>query len=235
MKLWSGIAVSVAIFSGGELKRPEPFFTHQNIITYSIVNYPKNGGGEKQNAQLEIVSVVNAGSKTSSSGILTYSSRKRQLSAMYRMRFASDSANFYVYATNWSYETVDADKEGSVYSGDSLWYPYNMKIGDTLPDAWTLRETHSNDFSGKFLTEFKSRKVVSQDTIDTPFGKTVTFRIDMVLKFSAKYNSHYSGRNKNMDEITVSEYFSPEIGVVKTEYRDSEYGVTKIVMESYKK
>lgn len=235
MKLWSGLALSVSFVFGGELQRPEPFFTHQNIITYSIVNYPKDGGGEKQNADLKIVSVVNAGSRTSSSGILTYYNRKGQPSVLYRMRFASDSMNFYVHSTNWSYESLDSEKDGSVYTGDSLWYPYNMKVGDTLPDAWTLRETHSDDFSGKFRTEFKSRKVVSQDTIDTPFGKTVTFRIDMVLKFSSKYNSHYSGKNKNQDEITVSEYFSPEIGVVKTEYRDAEYGVTRIVMESYKK
>lgn len=235
MKLWSGIILSVSITLSGEFERPEPFFTPQNTISYTITTYPKDGDGERQRGELRIISVVNDGEKISSNGVLTFYTKQQKPSGVFRMSFASDSSFYYVPATNWGYVPLDAEKQGSVYTGDSLFYPYAMNVGDTLRDAWTLRETHTPDFSGKFRTEFKNRKVISNDTIDTPFGKTVAFRIDMVLKFTAKYDSNYSGRNKNRDEITVTEWFSPGIGIVKTEYRDSEYGVTKIVMESYKK
>lgn len=234
MKIWAAAAVSCSIlFASDESARPEPFFSHGNVVSYSTTTYPKAGHGKRNTSELKIVSLSGKGDNLLSEALLSYYNEQHKLTGVYKLSFACDSTCFYVHATNWQY--IPADNKFSVYTGDSLWYPYNMKVGDTLPDAWSLRLTESDKLTGQFKKSYTKRKVVALDTLVTPFGQRIAFKIEMILGSDTKFDSDYSGRNKKDKELTVYEWFTPGLGVVRSEYHDDEYGVTKVIMENFKK
>lgn len=233
MKLWSGLFGSLIILAQGEqLVRPEPFFSADNTISYTYATIPKMGSSEKNSYKIKVLNVSgNEPNLLSTCVMMLYNSRGG-ITALYSLRFACDSNAYYVHATNWTYAV--ADDKTSEFSGDSLVYPLDMKVGDSLPDAWTLRVANNRELSGKFKIDFVNRYVASYDTLDTPMGKTPAFRVNTTMKYSSRYTAEHSGAHAKKDDQVISEWFAPGIGIVLTEIRDLEYGDTRIVMDSYK-
>lgn len=236
MKLFAGIAISaLALFGDQDLKRPEPFFVPHNVLSYSYSVTPTEVKAYSLQAVLEITKVTTVNQSAYSEGTLTYGSRSGGATVIYRVRFACDSQNYYVHCTNWLYEPVEPMKGVELkISGDSLWYPLNMKVGDTLRSATASEKYASPTVKDAYTVNFINRKVVAQDSLSTPSGKQVAFRIEMNVSYNSVYDSQeVKGRKKQ--NIEVSEWFVPAIGVVKSEYRDPSTGVTRISMDSYKK
>jgi hypothetical protein len=151
----------------------------------------------------------------------------------YLFEFACDSLNYYVASTNFTLREVEKIRKGThVCSGDSLVYPLNMKAGDTLPDAWCrFVETHGEGSTAATL-DFKKRKVEALDTLNLSCGKIPAYRITSTKLILAKVNSTYSGKREERTESEVTEWFSPQFGIVKGEERTADW-VSRIVLESY--
>ncbi len=236
MKLLAGAALSVLFLAGSDVAvRPEPFFVKENKIYYTYCTTPLEGEAAKYVSRIEITSVTNNGKSTLSEGIFIYAGGTAGAPLIYRVRFACDSLNYYVNTTNWLYEPIAPSEEVQLkLAGDSLWYPLGMKVGDTLRWASATSKYSSSITKDAYTVSFQNRKVISLDSISTPFGRQLAFEIVMDVKYNSVYSSlETKGRRK--EEMVVTEWFVPSIGIVKSEYRDPSFGNSRIVMESYKK
>jgi hypothetical protein len=234
MKIWSVAFLSASVvLSSNELKRPEPFFTEKNIIQYYVINYPKAGNGGKMPRTLEVTAVLRDGEHISSviaAEQLNYNGARY---GRYVYNFASDSTCFYVCALNWVYQFSLSNNV--TQNGDSLYYPYAMKTGDSLPPASAFSKVVYSNYSTANNWSFEDRRVAGIDTLTTPFGPVIAFRIEMnIRKF--RVQKYANGQESNKKEtVHITEWFAPELGIVKTEQLDPGYGLTTTIMESCKK
>lgn len=216
MKLrWlAGVFICFAFTSDAPV-RPDAFLKTGNEITYSAIARVNTSNTEHDRMVVRIKNVEVNGTHISSSAMMAiYREQETDIRDLYTMNFACDSLNFYVYATNWLYrDAVPRAEMEYRYSGDSLIYPLNMKVGDTLPGASAKKYWKSPKGSGGSTTTFLSRKVTAHDTLDLACGKIPAFRID----FSIRMSDVYTGKPDALYDVT--EWFSPSIGVIKTEYQ----------------
>jgi hypothetical protein len=234
MKLIAGIAVSVSLlFGASEPTRPEPFFQSKNQITFSDATVTKSWGTTRSTSILTVESVTEAKGSVSSVCKVQFYNDHHKLTHEYRLLFSADSLTFYVNASNWMHENWTPDK-GYLYSGDSLWYPLSMKVGDTLRSAWAAEDFNTNGVKGGERDEFTKRKVVALDTIEMLNEKIVAHKIEMHVTRTSITKDQYTGNQKNVIEYDVIEWFSPTLGIVKSVHR-TPYGDTRTRMESYKK
>lgn len=234
MNLFAGIAISAAVLLGAtETSRPDPFFQSNNQITFSEATETKGWGTTRMNSILTVESIIEKQGGVSSVCKVEHYNEQHKLTHEYRWRFAVDSFNFYVHASNWLHEkwTTDTDYK---YSGDSLWYPFNMKVGDTLRSAWAVKDFNTNGVVGGEQWAFKNRKVVALDTFELTIGKIVAYKIEMHVVGTSKTKDQHTGNQTNFTEYDAVEWFSPSLGIVKSLYM-TKYGDTRVVMESYKK
>lgn len=236
MKLLAGIAISLAMMVSPEpASRPDPFFVEGNELLYRTVVVPRDGAGTDVQATLRIKNVVKRGSTVVSEGELGYPDVSKVLSWKYRVRFACDSLNFYVHAMNWLYEPISKDLDfESVYEGDSLAYPLQLKVGDTLPSAHAKRSYAAKGTRDLTVMDFTERKVVSLDTIETAFGMKTAYRIEMKVHTTSKYISGPGGKRESGIAYMIDEWFIPATGIVRSEYAVGNVGTFRITMLKYR-
>ena len=222
------------IFVSGEVKRPDPFFTVSNQVVYTITTHPKNGGGSRMRSELIVKTVQMSGASVFSSLDYTQYNKNDAVYMRSQWNFGCDTTCFYVHATNWTYGLTLPGYQNQ-FSGDSLQYPLNMKVGDTLANAWAKRMTEARSYTTQRDLIFSDRVVAGIDTLLTPAGVLGAFRIEMTLSGTSKTTYKSGDRSTDIVKASVTEWFAPEIGIVKSETRDPEYGVTRMLLESYKK
>lgn len=227
MKKWLAIGGIISLaFVGDGPQRPAPFLKAGNEIVYSAVAKVDPERTERDRMVIRIKSVDVLGSHIAAHAMLAVYKKDNEINALYYMNFACDSLNYYVDATNWAYQSVDPIEVKYEYKGDSLIYPLNMKSGDSLPDAYATKRWQSEYGSGEQTIEFTRRTVTALDTLDLAFGKTTAWRIEFNMRM---YESKRSDKDQN---YLVTEWFSPSIGIVKTDYQLGK-GRAVMVMESY--
>jgi hypothetical protein len=87
-------------------------------------------------------------------------------------------------------------------------YPSNMTVGSTLPDNEFTADTYSGTMKLMGMSfKITNRKVDSKETITTPAGKFDCFKITSNQDVKAIFNFN----------MQMTEWFSPNVGVVKTE------------------
>lgn len=234
MKLLVGIAFTTSVLLGtAKPERPDSFFQPNNQVTYSESTVTRAWGTTRNTSILTIESVIEKQGGVSSVCKAEHYNEQHKLTHEYRLRFAADSSNFYVHAANWLHErwTTDGNYQ---YSGDSLWYPFNMKVGDTLRNSWAAKDFNTNGVAGGEQWVFKNRKVVALDTFELTIGKIVAYKIEMHVVGTSKTKDQHTGNQTNFTEYDAVEWFSPSLGIVKSLYLTT-YGDTRVVMESYKK
>ena len=225
MKLFAGIACVCSLLAGGEkLSRPEPFLTTGNKIVYTFYDH-RSGDVNIWNHTLFIRNVSTDGKRTSVNAILALVENGRS-DTKWSQGFACDSLNFYAYATNWCYVMVDEEGVRSVASGDTLVYPLNMKVGDTLPGATATEKEDWHSVISHTQMDFMHRKVEALDTLEIPGGKITAFRIISDVRVTS---IHTSGKSKEVSKAT--EWFSPVYGIVKRKYEFASGGYTITTME----
>ncbi len=235
MKLLAGIALSVSVLVGETpLQRPEPFLKEGNVIRLLITQKSDEEGSKRSPATLTIKSVVATGSQSKILATLSHYGKNNKVSQSYRMEYACDSVCFYAHTTNWCYNSIDESPEYREETlGDSIVYPLGMKAGDTLKSGAALKKTITKGGSSSLYMTIKNRKVISLDTISTPFGKTEAFRIENTISTRAVSDFEVYGNNDDSYSYVMIEWFNPSIGVVMSEYRFGK-GNSRIIMESYK-
>ena len=87
-------------------------------------------------------------------------------------------------------------------------YPSNMMVGTTLPDNEFTADTYSGTMKLMGMSfKVNNRKVEGKETITTPAGTFDCFKITSNQDIKAIFNIN----------MQMTEWFSPNVGVVKTE------------------
>jgi len=236
MKLVAGIGIGITLFTGDSLlPRPLPFLTQGTSFKYEITGKRPAAAIEHSDAVLKIAVVNRKGNNIASTGWLSYYNDKHEVHSVYVVRFACDSLNYYVNATNWCYEAPVTSNEQTEYAGDSLRYPLNMHINDSLPSAWTTRKSSTKSGVALYSMEFNNRYVYRIDTLDTQLGPMPAFRIITNVSYSTKYDHHEFGKDKSSGEFVLTEWFIPSIGVVRTLIDGRDFGTSKSELISFGK
>jgi|GEM_PF-3404275 len=228
MKLVAGIGIGITLFTGDSLlPRPLPFLTQGTSFKYEITGKRPAAAIEHSDAVLKIAVVNRKGNNIASTGWLSYYNDKHEVHSVYVVRFACDSLNYYVHAANWCYESLTSTGEQAEYSGDSLCYPLNMHVNDSLPSAWAKSKRSTKSGVSTYSVEFNDRKVVAIDTVSAEFGMLPAFKITTNVTYSSRYDHHEFGKDKSKDMFVLTEWFIPSIGVVKTLYEGANFGTSR--------
>lgn len=90
----------------------------------------------------------------------------------------------------------------------SIYYPTNISVGTTLPDNEFTAETYASGMKIMSMTlKVTDRKVEGKESITTTAGTFECYKITSNQNIKAIFNM----------SIQVTEWFSPNIGVIKTE------------------
>ncbi len=116
---------------------------------------------------------------------------------------------------------------------DSLVFPYNMKIGDTLHTAHAYKKMSLKGDFWELDNFYYNRKVMERDTIISPLGKIPTLRIEYKISSHMKRKHKMMGDKEETDLHYCSVWFSSEYGIVKTEVT-TKFGMSKTTLESIK-
>ena len=127
-----------------------------------------------------------------------------------------DMTMFIPSAQQQQMKNVDASTQ-AVY----LDYPPNMKEGDALPDGiFNMDMKQESGLAGNMSIEITNRKVEAKESVTTTGGTWECFKIT----YDSKIVTKISGIGIPM-KASVTEWFAPGFGVVKT---TSKYGKTEI-------
>jgi len=237
MKLYAGLLIACSLLAGGEkLSRPEPFLKKGNTIRYVLSGKSESSETHRMALTLTIVNVTEKNGTSLISGLMAYYSEKMDVEAVYRMNYSCDSLRFYASTLNWCYRSAGVTPDIFYEDkGDSLEYPLKMTVGDSLRGGFAVHKVTTKQNTSTTKYDFATRKVVSLDTVETPFGKIEAYLIQGRVTMTSK--SKYSGTGKGAEfdyTFEVSEWFSPSAGIVKSEYSIGS-GFNRCVMESYSK
>lgn len=211
MKLFAGIVASAFLF--GATQTPEyvsPFRKTGNKVVYVFSDH-RSPDVLRYDHTLYVRSVKKNGNLSVVNAVMGFTENEIYEPHWY-MKFAYDSLNFYVFTVNRLYPHIpENDDKRIVMEGDSLIYPYNMHVGDSLPEGYgTLTEV---DSEYKIITDIEvcGRYVSKLDTLELAFGKVAAYKIESTEKCTDRDESGITGKTKR----TRTEWFSPQYGIVK--------------------
>ncbi len=225
MKIFAGIALSLsALLSSEEINRPESVFRVGAEFSFTGDFDFTDMKKQKYASSFQITEVKKDGSHWSCNATMTYGFDGVPKNKTFLFQFACDSLNYYVHAQNFLNRDIETIKKGEdETSGDSLIYPLQMKVGDTLPDAWCKIMLTNRGETTSGLMEFTRRSVEALDTLSLPCGKVAAYRVVALRVISSKGNSQYSGKTEVQDYVTMTEWFSPQLGIVKAQEKGVRY------------
>jgi hypothetical protein len=218
MKLVAGTAlITCLLFAGDQPKSPEVFFEQGATLMYEGQTSFPGRRAARYTCTLKIEKSERNGKHCSSTGTIAYTFRSRALGYSILCRFAADSLNFYVHTTNFAQRsTTELEQSVADDAGDSLIYPLNMKVGDTLPGAWyTSTKSQSGVFISTDDVRYTKRRVESLDTLKLGVGPVPAYRITMTEVASKRSSSPHTGNETNTASRQMTEWFSPVYGIVK--------------------
>ncbi len=234
MKLFTGIAISLSVLIGAEeITRPEIIFKEGTSLYYTGDIDFTPGKKQKYASSFKVTEVIRNGSHWFCNATMTYGMDGVPQKGTFLFQFACDSLNYYVLAQNRLFRQIDLiRKEGDRSTGDSIVYPLQMKVGDTLPDAWCKNVVNHSEGTTVSFFEYKHRKVESLDTLSLGCGSIPAFRIVSVQTSTSKVVSSISGKREVKESADVTEWFSPQFGVVKSQGKTDTY-ISVIGLDSY--
>lgn len=191
--------------------RPEPYFTRGNTLSYTITQ--ENGATSYSDVLVKRIETWNG-----QTVIYAHDNRlndQRKSTFSYSLHFYNDTTNWCVDALNHLNCPLVYSSTGVVLQGDSLVYPYRMKMGDTLPPAAAselIRGVSVNERRVKFI----NRKVTATESVTIGGTAMQSFRIEckMISTSITDYGSLGKIPTETIYEFT--EWFVPSKGVVKS-------------------
>jgi hypothetical protein len=131
--------------------------------------------------------------------------------------YAKDSFSFISEAKNFLPPKIKYDNVEDVrITGNPLNYPLRLDTGMSLKGTTATMKFVRSNASSIMLYELANRKVTGKDSVETKAGKFACWVIT--------YDEHIkpvTGAKKQRDPRTrtVTEWYNPQYGVVKAEYR----------------
>lgn len=218
---WSFIAVSNV--------RPDAHYKQGAVVSYVIVAPDKSI--RKSNSTITSVTVT--GDQTRFTFKTIYLNEINDTGSVSYAYCFMNKKNFWQQLKGAYYGSMIFEVSETM-QGDSLVYPFDMKIGDTLPTGYR-KNTFINPWSSGVSNSFYfNRRVTAIDTIPTPLGKIPCFRVESKESHYSKYDYPKMKDHEEYTEIILhTTWFSPEYGIVKEEWVKRE-GKYKMVLQSIK-
>jgi hypothetical protein len=114
--------------------------------------------------------------------------------------------------------------ESTTASDAYLEYPANMNVGDQLKDGqFNMDYESTSGLKSSIEISITERKVEGKETVTTPAGTWECFKISAKNKIDSKISN--IGIPITM---SVTEWFAPEFGIVKTESKTGKTEITSI-------
>jgi hypothetical protein len=189
------------------------YFTSGNVIRFSneIAN------GVKRTNEISIVAVNKAGGRTTSTALCKVKDDAGKYIFSYKYKFALDSSFWYSDIMNEMQiaETPAVDVNVEVIS-EMLAYPLEPVVGDTLQPARGSSRTMGKSTTSEAKYTVINRKVVRKESVTVPAGTFSAFVVES--KAVSETISDYGpmGRYSNMTVKTITEWYVPGKGVVKS-------------------
>lgn len=113
---------------------------------------------------------------------------------------------------------------GSNVKTAGLFFPLNIKVGETLPEASHTVNIASGGKNMKIVSEIKNRKVEAKESITIPAGTFDAYRISAVIDattemdgMSGEMKKSMQDAKKRMGENRFIIWYTPELTVLKME------------------
>lgn len=225
--------VTGLVVAGFTSQRPLPFLQKDKVITYS--SYVKSPG-DKVNQYSTIVEIETVSSSdlySHSAGTVRFEGSSDDNDYRYKQEFSSDSFAFYASGRNHIYDRVaDNYTKLKLDLMDSLQYPFQMKVGDTLRSCISKFTISVGESKSKSVMSFTNRYVVKLDTLNLPIGKITAWKIEAEMT-NKSVASAYGSSKKETVSCKLYEWFNADYGIVKSE-REIEGVFTSVELKSIK-
>jgi hypothetical protein len=208
---------------------PEMYLSKGNDLSFMITS--ENGAVSYSVITIETITRNNGLQKIYATNNAQNDQHKNTLS--YRMTYYCDSVN-------WSVDALNHLNIPLVYSsnfivslrGDSLIYPFNMKVGDTLRQASGSELIYGSGNNERYVI-INSRKVAANENIAVGGEILSAFRIESAMIKGSVTDYGALGKIPTKAEYKFREWFVPSKGVVKSELT-SGTGTTTMLFQSVK-
>lgn len=211
-------------FQIGSDVRPEMYFS-KGKIPFQITSE----NGAVSYSKVDIQTVVDDGRQVTISANDNRFNDQHNSTFSYRMNFCSDSVNWCVDAINHvNTPVVYSSNYILVLTGDSLVYPYAMKVGDTLLPAWAAETKQGTANERK--VQFTGRKVIATESIGIAGEQLQAFKIECKLISTNVADYGALGTIPTVVTYDFTEWFVPSKGVVKSTLK-SKTGVTTTLLQ----
>ncbi len=113
---------------------------------------------------------------------------------------------------------------GTSVKASGLFFPLNIKVGETLPDASHTINIASGGKNMKIISEIKNRKVEAKESITIPAGEFEAYKISAVIDATTEMEGMSEEMKKSMQEVKkrMGEnrfiiWYTPELTILKME------------------
>lgn len=113
---------------------------------------------------------------------------------------------------------------GTSVKASGLYFPLQLKVGQSLPDAGHTINISSNGKDMKIKSEIKQRKVEAKETITTPAGKFEAYKISAIIEATTEMEGMTEAMKESMKEMQkrMGEnrfiiWYTPELTILRME------------------
>ena len=113
---------------------------------------------------------------------------------------------------------------GTSVKASGLFFPLNLKVGETLPDASHTINIASGGKNMKIISEIKNRKVEAKESITITAGEFEAYKISAVIDATTEMEGMSEEMKKSMQDIKkrMGEnrfiiWYTPELTILKME------------------
>lgn len=113
---------------------------------------------------------------------------------------------------------------GTSVKASGLFFPLNIKVGETLPDASHTINIASGGNNMKIISEIKNRKVEAKESITIPAGVFEAYKISAIIDATTEMDGMSEEMKKSRQEIKkrMGEtrfiiWYTPELTILKME------------------
>ena len=133
-------------------------------------------------------------------------------------------------------------KQNTNIETSGLQFPFNVSVGETLPDAEYSIAMSSGGKTRKITSHIKERKVEAKEAVTTPAGTFECYRISSVIETDMEMPGMDEKSKKIMEEVKkrmgknkMTFWYAPDVTIIKMEYYMGDKLITRSEVTGIKK
>ncbi|MBK8608933.1 MAG: hypothetical protein IPL84_03005 [Chitinophagaceae bacterium] len=120
---------------------------------------------------------------------------------------------------------LSENKSGNMIATSGLLFPFNVAVGETLPDADYSINMNMSGRAMKVTSHIKERKVEAKEPVTTAAGTFECYRISSVIEseteipgMNEKTKQIMEEAKKKMGQSKMIFWYAPDVSIIKTEF-----------------